>query len=82
MAFRRIEVYTEAPLTTEMTNIIIHIMVEVLSILGIATKEVKKGRISKFSTYKCVTVGLSICRKICKETDRKDRYQGCAEEAR
>ena len=47
MFFRRLEVYTEVPLTTEMMDIIIEIMVEVLSILGIATKEIKRGRMSE-----------------------------------
>jgi hypothetical protein len=37
-------------------RIIILIMVEVLSILGIATEEIKQGRISKYSMYKYVTV--------------------------
>jgi hypothetical protein len=82
MFFRRVEVYTEVPPTTEMMNIVIHIMVEVLSILGIATKEVKQGRISKYSAYKYVTVGLSISRKVCEEDDRRVRSRGCAEEAR
>jgi hypothetical protein len=45
--FRRLETYTEVPPTTEMTDIIIQIMAEVLSILGIAMKEVKQGRISE-----------------------------------
>ena len=48
MFFRRLEIYTEVPPTIEMTDMIIQIMVEVLSILGIATKEVKRGRISKY----------------------------------
>jgi hypothetical protein len=47
MFFRRLEMYTEVPLTTEMMDIIIQIVVEVLSILGIATKEVKQSRTSK-----------------------------------
>ena len=45
--FRRLEIYTEVPPTSEMTDIIVQIMVEVLSILGIATKEIKQGRTSK-----------------------------------
>ncbi len=45
--FRRLEVYTEVPPTPEMTDIIIQIMVEVLSILGTATKEIKQGRTSE-----------------------------------
>ena len=35
-----------------MIHIITQIMVEVLSILGIATKEIKQGRISEHSIYK------------------------------
>jgi hypothetical protein len=52
MFFRRLEIYTEVPPTIEMTATIIQIMVEVLSILGIATKEVKRGRISKYFLYR------------------------------
>jgi hypothetical protein len=47
MFFRRLEMYTEVPLTTEMMDTIIRIMAEVLSILGMATKEIKQGRTSK-----------------------------------
>ena len=52
MFFRRLEIYTEVPPTIEMTNMIIQIMVEVLSILGIATREVKRGRMSKHLLYR------------------------------
>ena len=45
--FQRLEIYTEVAPTTEMIDIIVKIMVEVLSILGIATKKVKKGCMSK-----------------------------------
>jgi hypothetical protein len=45
--FRRLEIYTEVPPTTEMMDTITLIMVEVLSILGIATKEIKQGRMSE-----------------------------------
>ena len=44
---RRLEIYTEVRPTTEMVNTIVQIMVEVLSILGIATKEIKDGVISE-----------------------------------
>ncbi|KAF8488023.1 hypothetical protein F5888DRAFT_1930974, partial [Russula emetica] len=46
--FRRLEIYTQVPSTTEMLDTIIQIMVEVLTILGIATKEIKQGRIEKY----------------------------------
>jgi hypothetical protein len=39
--------YTEVPPTPEMTDMMVKIMVEVLSILGIATKEIKQGRASE-----------------------------------
>ena len=55
MFFRRLEIYTEVQPTMEMMDIITQIMVEVLSILGITTKEIKQGRISKYSMYKHVT---------------------------
>jgi hypothetical protein len=52
MFLRRLEIYTEVPSTEEMMDIIIQIMVEVLSILGIATKEIKQGRMSKYLVRK------------------------------
>ncbi len=45
--FRRLESYTEVPPTAEMMNITMNIMVEVLCILAIATKEIKQGRMSE-----------------------------------
>jgi hypothetical protein len=47
MFFRRLEMYTVVPATAEMMDIIIQIMVEVLSVLGIAMKEIKQGRMSE-----------------------------------
>jgi len=45
--FRRLEVYTEVPPTSAMTDIIIQILVEVLSIVAMATKELKRGPLSE-----------------------------------
>ena len=47
--FQRLEIYTGITPTTAMMNIIVDIMVEVLTILAIATKEVKRGRLSESS---------------------------------
>ena len=80
--FRRLEIYTEVPPNQEMVDTISMIMVEVLSILAIATKEVKQGRISKSFLYKFVTVDRNIFREVFEEVGRKDRYRGCVEEAR
>jgi hypothetical protein len=43
----RLEVYTKIPLTEAMTDIVIKIMVGVLSILALATKQVNQGRLSE-----------------------------------
>jgi hypothetical protein len=45
--FRRLEIYAQVPPTTEMMDTIVQIMVEVFSILGIATKEIKQSRFSE-----------------------------------
>jgi hypothetical protein len=47
MFFRRLETYVDVPPTAEMTDIVVQILVEVLSILGIATKEIKESRTSE-----------------------------------
>ncbi|KAH9026618.1 hypothetical protein EDB85DRAFT_1828510, partial [Lactarius pseudohatsudake] len=46
--FNRLETYTEVTPTAAMTNIITKIMVEVLAIFGIATKELRRGSTKKF----------------------------------
>jgi len=56
MFFRCLEVYTQVSPTTEMMDIIIQIMVEVLSILRIATKEIKQGRLSECLLYNVIVV--------------------------
>jgi hypothetical protein len=45
--FRRLEAYIELPPTEGMTDIIVKVMVEVLLILALATRKVKRGRISE-----------------------------------
>ncbi|KAH9984874.1 hypothetical protein BJV77DRAFT_145505 [Russula vinacea] len=46
--FRRLEIYIGITPTTAMKEIVVDIMVEVLTILAIATKEVKSGRLKKY----------------------------------
>jgi hypothetical protein len=45
--FRRLEVYIGLPTTVEMTDTIVKVMAEVLRILALVTKEVKRGMISE-----------------------------------
>ena len=46
--FQRLETYTEVTPTVAMTDIIVEIMVEVLKVFGIATKELRSGSASEF----------------------------------
>ena len=52
---KRLEIYTKISLSALMTEIIAKIMVELLSILGQAKKQIKHGRLSKQSPT------LSVC---------------------
>ncbi|KAH9052804.1 hypothetical protein EDB87DRAFT_1581202 [Lactarius vividus] len=53
--FKRLETYTEVPQTTAMTDILVKIMVEVLHILAISTKEIKLGRTRRSPDGSCTT---------------------------
>ena len=53
--FQRLEIYTGAALDPKMVDTVTKIMAEVLSIIGIATKEVKLGRKSMSFVYKEVS---------------------------
>ncbi|KAN0141715.1 hypothetical protein V8E53_000177 [Lactarius tabidus] len=46
--FKRLEAYIKVRPTVAMTGVIVKIMVEVISILGIVTKELRQGRIKKY----------------------------------
>jgi hypothetical protein len=72
--FRRLETYNEVAPNQGMVATITAIMVEVLNVLAIATKEIKQGQMSKSFLYKFVAFDQTIFRKISKETDRKERY--------
>jgi hypothetical protein len=72
--FQRLEIYTRVSPPPEMIDIIVKILVEVLSILGIATKEIKQGRTSRQFLYNWVADSLLIkkfVRKIPEEVDWK-----------
>ena len=44
---KRLEIYTTIPPTSMMTDMIVKIMIELLSVLALATKQVEQGRFSK-----------------------------------
>ena len=45
--FRRLEVYVEVPPTVGMTDAIVKVLVEILRILALVTKEIKQNRASE-----------------------------------
>ncbi|KAH9166450.1 hypothetical protein EDB89DRAFT_218396 [Lactarius sanguifluus] len=46
---KRLRVYSDVPLTPSMTEIVVKIMVELLSVFALATKQLKQGRFSKWA---------------------------------
>jgi hypothetical protein len=42
----RLQMYTEIPFSPSMSDIVTKIMVEVMSVLSLATKQIKQGRLS------------------------------------
>ena len=70
---RRLDIYTKIPQTTAMTEIIVKILVELLSILAIATQEVKQGRLSvSFYSLICHSL-LNETREIWTEASWRER---------
>ena len=64
-----------------MAEVLVKIVIELLSILAIATKEVNRRRASEFFEQDQVHSSHFFSRDICSETTREDRYRGRAEEA-
>ncbi|KAF8261124.1 hypothetical protein EI94DRAFT_1746778 [Lactarius quietus] len=48
-SLKRFRIYTKIPLTPSMTDIFINILVELLSVFALATKEIKQGRLKKLA---------------------------------
>jgi hypothetical protein len=65
-----------------MTDVIAKVMVEVLYILSIATKEIKQRRASESIPGIDQLFDLVLFRNVSEEACGKDRYRGCVTEAR
>ena len=74
--FKRLETYTEVTPTAAMTDVITKIMVEVLSIFGIATKELRRGSASEFPIdcpWICTELGVEkFLKRLAGRTDLED----------
>jgi hypothetical protein len=73
--FRRLEVYIEVVPTPEMMDMIMKIMVGVLTVLAIATKEIKQGRTSELFVHEYVAADQIIYRAISEEGGGEARCQ-------
>ena len=76
--FKRLEVYTQISLTTKMAEVLVKIVIELLSVLSIATKEVKRRRASELSFARYASLQQShaspeiFSRKLLGRTDIED----------
>ena len=63
-----------------MTDIIVKIMAELLSVLALATKQIKQGRFSKYALLHIPAQDSIGCREIRKEIARRERGRVCSAE--
>ena len=74
--FRRLGTYIELPPTTNRTGIIVKVMAEVLIILAIVTRKIKRGKISEFVIGDMISCfDLSFFRKILEKASKKARVR-------
>jgi hypothetical protein len=71
--FRRLESYTEVRPTPAMMDIIVNIVVEVLSILALATKEIRRGRASEWIPSDLLLLTDVFFRKLFEQAHGKER---------
>ena len=64
---KRLEIYTKIPPTTEMIDIIVKILAELLSVLALATKQIKQGRFSEPTITCTLPVAQCVIEKFAKK---------------
>jgi hypothetical protein len=64
-----------------MIDVIVNVMVEVLCVLAVATKEIKENRASEFILAKICPLSLVLFRNVSEEAGGRDGYRGCTAEA-
>ena len=62
---KRLDIYTKVPPTPAMTKIVVKIMVELLSTLALATKQIRQGQPSEFA-FADILPDSKPYREICK----------------
>ena len=64
---KRQEIYINIPPTSEMTDIVVKIMAELLSVLGLATKQIKQGRFSEYANTSTFPMAQYVIEKFAKK---------------
>ena len=68
---KRLDIYTKVPPTPAMTEMVVKILVELLSILALATKQIRQRRPSE-SVFVDESPDLMRCREIYKEASWRE----------
>jgi hypothetical protein len=76
----RLSIYADIPPTPALTNVLVKIIVELISTLALATKQVKQGRFSKFVLV-LTTIDSIGHREIYGETSGREGYRSDDPEA-
>jgi hypothetical protein len=63
----RLDIYTKIPPTVRMTEMIVKILVELLSILALATKQLQQGKLSEYVLGEILHYLTMQCRNACQE---------------
>jgi hypothetical protein len=77
----RLDIYTKVPPTSAMTEIVVKIMVDLLSTLALATKQIRQGKSSEFVCADDLRGSMQY-REICKEAFWREWRRGGSSEAR
>src|SRR5580698_8465244 len=72
----RLSIYTGMPPTRALTNILMKIIVELISTLALATKQVKQGRFSEFVLVVVRRLTKTKFREIYGEASGRERHRG------
>ena len=79
---KRLDIYTKTP-TPAMTEIVVKILVELLSIFALVTKQIRQGRTSEFVFAEVLFDADSVeCREVCKKALRRELRPVGSSEAR
>jgi len=78
---KRLEIYPEITVTPEMTRTLVKIMIKLMSVFAIATKQVREGAFSESLLTRKVPSNVTRFRNICKEIAGRNRHGGGPSEA-